>query len=368
MQQVSMDILRFKGDHYQFGYKQGQELQGSYLIESRQKQFNKRKKTHFITNQDEALALLRHIHAPLIDEIYGLRDALHISTEEAVRHFAGYYIEVNKSGCSIMNGSNFFVRNYDSHPDSYEGRFVMYQPTDGGYRSMGPSMQVTGRTDGINEKGLVQITKDQPDVIVLTGDMIDRKTESFTDVFYLIDHLVTMAPVYFVMGNHEVSHPKQNAFLNALTEAGVYVLRNESVSFNHRRDTIRLVGVGDASSFDADLSLAFADVNATDTTILLSHTPDIVDQLSTEPVTLILSGHTHGGQIRLPLIGALIAPGKGLFKRRTKGLYLLPNKRLLYIDSGLGMSRIPVRLFNQSQYTVIDVTPEETKRTHDCQA
>ncbi|GEM05536.1 choloylglycine hydrolase [Halolactibacillus miurensis] len=155
MHQVSMDIVRFKGDHYQFGYKQGQVLKGSYLIESRRKQFNERKKTHFLTNQDEAIELLRLRHAPLIDEIYGLRDALHISTEEAIRHFAGYYIEVNKSGCSIMNGSNIFVRNYDSHPDSYEGRFVMYQPTDGGYRSMGPSMQVTGRTDGINEKGLV---------------------------------------------------------------------------------------------------------------------------------------------------------------------------------------------------------------------
>lgn len=155
MQTVSMDILRFQGDHYQFGYEQGQALKGSYLIEARRRQFNKRKKTHFLTDQDEALRLLTRIHAPLIDEIYGLRDALHISTEEAVRHFAGYYIEVNKSGCSIMNGTNFFVRNYDSHPDSYEGRFVMYQPTDGGFRSMGPSMQVTGRTDGINEKGLV---------------------------------------------------------------------------------------------------------------------------------------------------------------------------------------------------------------------
>ena len=155
MQSVSMDIVRFQGNHYQFGYEQGQALKGSYLIESRRKQFNKRDKTHFLTDQDEALQLLTEIHAPMIEEIYGLRDALHISTEEAIRHFAGYYIEVNKSGCSIMNGNNFFVRNYDSHPDSYEGRFVMYQPTDGGYRSMGPSMQVTGRTDGMNEKGLV---------------------------------------------------------------------------------------------------------------------------------------------------------------------------------------------------------------------
>ncbi len=203
-----------------------------------------------------------------------------------------------------------------------------------------------------------QITKDQPDVIVLTGDMIDRKTETFSDVLDLIEHLVTIAPVYFVMGNHEVSHPKQSVFLHALTDIGVNVLRNESIMVHHQTDAIRLVGVGDASSYDADLARAFSGVHATEATILLSHTPDIVDQLSTEPVTLILSGHTHGGQIRLPFIGAVITPGHGLFPRRTKGVYPLPNKRQVYIDSGLGMSRIPVRLCNQSQYSVIDMWPE----------
>lgn len=120
-----------------------------------------------------------------------------------------------------------------------------------------------------------------------------------------------------------------------------------------------MVGVGDASSYDADLSRSFSGVGATEAVILLSHTPDIVDQLSTEPVRLILSGHTHGGQIRLPFIGAVIAPGHGLFPKRTKGLYPLPNKRQLYIDSGLGMSRIPVRFWNQSQYSLIDMWSEE---------
>lgn len=155
MTKVTLDILRFTGDHYQFGYEQGKQLKGSFLMSQRQQQFNKRKTTHFLTDSDEALSLLKVIHSPLINEIYGLKDALEIDIDEAIRHFAGYYQEVAKSGCSIMSGTDYFVRNYDSHPDSYEGRFVIYQPTDGGYRSMGPSMQITGRTDGINEKGLI---------------------------------------------------------------------------------------------------------------------------------------------------------------------------------------------------------------------
>lgn len=203
-----------------------------------------------------------------------------------------------------------------------------------------------------------QITDDRPDMIVLTGDMIDRQTKSFKDVLYFSEQLATLAPVYFVMGNHEVSHKKQSVFLRALTDVGVNVLHNASVDFHHQTDVIQIVGVGDASSYDADLSRSFKKVQATKATILLSHTPSIVDQLLTEPVTLVLSGHTHGGQIRLPIIGAVIAPGHGLFPKRTKGLYVLKNKRQLYIDSGLGMSRIPVRFWNQSQYSVIDVCPK----------
>src|SRR5699024_292623 len=98
---------------------------------------------------------IKAVAPPIWDEICGLADALNMSMGEAVQLFGGYYQEYVPSGCSIFTDSQYLIRNYDSHPRSYEGRYVFYQPTDGGYAVVGPSMQITGRIDGINEKGLV---------------------------------------------------------------------------------------------------------------------------------------------------------------------------------------------------------------------
>ncbi|SEN71483.1 Predicted choloylglycine hydrolase [Amphibacillus marinus] len=155
MVSVYSDVIQYKGSHYQFGYNQGLQLKGSKLLANREKQWKSRRKHAFATNVNDAIQLLDQFAPNMVDEIKGLAAALNWSIKEAVHYFSGYYLEVGKSGCSIMTGNQYFVRNYDSHPSGYEGRFVFYHPADGGYASLGPSMQITGRTDGINEKGLV---------------------------------------------------------------------------------------------------------------------------------------------------------------------------------------------------------------------
>src|SRR5699024_11315918 len=90
----------------------------------------------------------------MLEELRCLADSLGWTMEKTLTEFGGYYVEYERSGCSILTDPTFMVRNYDSHPAYYEGRYVIYQPTDGGYATIGPSMQITGRTDGMNEKGL----------------------------------------------------------------------------------------------------------------------------------------------------------------------------------------------------------------------
>src|SRR5690606_36275120 len=106
-----------------------------------------------------------------------------------------------------------------------------------------------------------------------------------------------------------------------------------------------------------DVQAAFRGVDQEQYTILLSHAPNIVIRYSSNDILadLILSGHTHGGQVRLPFIGALAAPGQGLFPKLDKGTFTIAQDQYLYIDSGLGTSMVPIRFLNQSQMSFIRV-------------
>lgn len=154
MKEVFSELFQFRGSHYDFGYYQGEKLLNSFILPNREKQWASRKKRHFYVEKDKALDVIRHFLPSLIDELFGLADALHMTFEEALVDFGGYYLEYRRSGCSIFTSTDYMIRNYDNHPISYEGRYMLYQPTDSGYASIGPTMQITGRTDGLNEKGL----------------------------------------------------------------------------------------------------------------------------------------------------------------------------------------------------------------------
>lgn len=154
MNKYYSDVIQFKGNHYDFGYKQGELLKDSPILFNREKQWAGTRKHRFNINKKEAIDLFTKFMPSMLDELQGLADALNWTMEDALREFGGYYVDYGKSGCSILTGEKFIVRNYDSHPGYYEGRYVIYQPTDAGYATIGPTMQITGRTDGMNEKGL----------------------------------------------------------------------------------------------------------------------------------------------------------------------------------------------------------------------
>jgi len=101
----------------------------------------------------EAIDLFSKFVPRMLDELKGLADSLDWTMKKALTEFGGYYVEYEKSVYTTLTGLEFIVRNYDSHPAYYEGRYVMYQPTDTGYATIDPSIQITGRTDGMNEKG-----------------------------------------------------------------------------------------------------------------------------------------------------------------------------------------------------------------------
>ncbi|SDJ36308.1 C45 family autoproteolytic acyltransferase/hydolase [Salimicrobium halophilum] len=155
MKQVYSDVHQFRGSHYDFGYRQGEWLKHSPILPNRDKQWEGKRKRHFLIDFGEVKGMLQTFSPGIWEEIRGLAEALQLSMEEAVQNFGGYYLEFGKSGCSIFTNENVLVRNYDSDPSAYEGRYVLYAPSDYGYATIGPSMQITGRTDGMNEHGLV---------------------------------------------------------------------------------------------------------------------------------------------------------------------------------------------------------------------
>ncbi|MCA0984187.1 C45 family autoproteolytic acyltransferase/hydrolase [Halobacillus yeomjeoni] len=154
MKHIYSDILQFRGSHYDFGYWQGTELKNSWTVKNREKQWKTRKPRFTVEEQEVKEAITRF--APGVwDELIGLRDALEWPMERVLMEFGGYRIDYKKSGCSIMTGDGYLIRNYDYMPKTYEGRYSLYQPTDQGYAIIGPTQRITGRMDGMNEKGLV---------------------------------------------------------------------------------------------------------------------------------------------------------------------------------------------------------------------
>ncbi|MFZ5968268.1 MAG: metallophosphoesterase [Bacillota bacterium] len=211
-------------------------------------------------------------------------------------------------------------------------------------------------TKGMENRLMQGLAKEIPDMIVLTGDLIDKGTKDFEHIYSLVERLKGITPyIYYIQGNHEWRNPGRRTFIKGLVDRKVRVLHNENTVFMKGDLAVNICGVEDYHTRHHDVKRTVKGVNKKRYTILLSHSPKITRQKEPIEADLILAGHTHGGQIRLPFIGAIVSSGDGFFPKYSKGVYQLSKGRTLYIDSGLGTRLIPIRTFNQSQVSVLTI-------------
>ncbi|MDF2607917.1 MAG: calcineurin-like phosphoesterase family protein [Bacillales bacterium] len=210
-----------------------------------------------------------------------------------------------------------------------------------------------------NQESLVdKIDKINPDIVVITGDIIDSRRYDLYPSLTLVKKLAPKYPIYYVTGNHEQRIEEFDDLIEMLKANGVVVLSNESVEIEIKGHKILLSGVEDpsypADSYDENEQIArnLEKVQNGDLlNILLSHRPEHFEQYVEFNFDLVFSGHAHGGQFDLPFIGGVIAPNQGLFPKYTKGVHTKNNTNMV-VSRGLGNSIFPFRLFNRPEIIV----------------
>ncbi|MGB9665846.1 MAG: metallophosphoesterase [Candidatus Cryosericum sp.] len=202
------------------------------------------------------------------------------------------------------------------------------------------------------------IRKEQPNLVVITGDLVDRAEETSACIAFLSQlRAATRAPVIVVPGNwdHRAFPTKQSiaAWHRRLqAETGIRVLANQNVVLHRHGGQIWLVGTDDPYFGHADLDASFKGVPDSAFALVLTHAPEAFEELAQRPAArVVLVGHTHGGQVRLPFIGALRVPSR-YGTRFAQGLYKLGDT-FFYVNAGMGTSHLPVRFLCRPELTFI---------------
>ena len=262
----------------------------------------------------------------------------------------------------------FHFQNNSIVVSEYSLRSEEIPPSFDGYKVVQLS-DLHNKSFGEEQSELVsKIEKENPDLIVFTGDLVDSNRYNENPSLTLMEKLVQLAPVYYVPGNHEWASGNFPSLEEKLKNIGVEVMRNTSAEISREIGEIQLIGIDDPINANGTYTeRATAEKNIRDSIegleeepfqILLSHRPEFFSLYQEYEFDLVFSGHAHGGQFRIPFVGGLIAPNQGLFPEYTSGEHVSDNTAMI-VNRGLGNSVIPVRVFNRPEIVVVTLNTVE---------
>ena len=216
------------------------------------------------------------------------------------------------------------------------------------------------------KKLLNMVSECEPDMIAITGDFIDCRHPNVDIAMEFIKGAVDIAPVYYVPGNHERWVSKEYKDLcRRMKDAGVHLMTDIQEPLLYNNNEIVCMGIKDPDFYDATESdtrkiltkevITELEYTEEDFTLLLSHRPELFDVYTEAGLDLILTGHAHGGQFRLPFIGGLAAPNQGLFPKYDAGVFSEDNTNMV-VSRGIGNSIIPLRFNNPPEIVVVELT------------
>lgn len=216
---------------------------------------------------------------------------------------------------------------------------------------------------------VAMVTSCAPDAVLMVGDMFDDDTANRPTerTLSLMRQLSAQYPCYYVSGNHEAWTGEMDALYQQTEEAGVKVLRMSSGVLTVHGQRIALCGIPDpyemvfsgAPDTEEQLRQALEDVDSADFTVLLAHRPELLAKYAQFPLDLVVSGHAHGGQVRIPgVLNGLYAPNQGWFPKLAGGAYTQDGTTLI-VSRGLAVrTRLP-RIFNRPEVVLVRCVPAE---------
>ena len=216
-----------------------------------------------------------------------------------------------------------------------------------------------------NEKLLEMLRAAQPDMIAITGDLIDSRNTNIQVALDFIYEAVKIAPCYYVTGNHEARIAEYPQMREAMEKAGVFVLDDEKIHIKKDGQFITIIGINDpifipgyttelAEMLVAGQLETLHQPQEDGFTILLSHRPRLFDVYVHSDLDLVLTGHAHGGQFRLPFVGGVYVPSQGWFPEYDAGLFTEGNTNMI-VHRGIGNSAFPFRINNPPEVILIEL-------------